>query len=77
MNYYQSTRGEMPCTKAMNWEGKMDVHPIQLQEVLAVEELSNFICCQRYSASTRLKALVNESIDTDTESMIRIIFWLA
>jgi hypothetical protein len=48
-----------------------------LQEVLAMSQLFDFVQRQSCGASIRFDAFVDESVDTHTEIMIRIVFgWL-
>ena len=53
------------------------MYSIQLKKELAARKLLNFIHSKRYRAGIRLDAFVDEGVDANSKSMIRVVFGLS
>ncbi len=59
-----------------DWNAPIRVRPIQLQKELAMRQLLDFVNGKWHCAGIWLDALVDEGVDADTKSMIRIVLCL-
>ena len=68
--------GREPHAFFTHRDAPIRICPIQLQKVLAMCQLLDFVDSKRDGACVRFDALVDQGVNAHTESMIRVVLGL-